>query len=802
MAATPKDRRQKLLESTSLNGIDFVEVASADQRTLRVHFVNHVALSGSVSNPTISGGETIATIAVHSITDATDWSADADGRPILTLTAFVAGDFSNYTLALKSTLLDAVFNTSEFSFKATCPSDLDCEAVRPPCPPEAGNPPPIDYLAKDFLSFRKALLDFSALRYPEWQERSEADFGMTFLEALAGLADDLSYTQDRVAGEKVLDTATQRRSIVRLARLVDYEPAPAISSSVLLQFNVTGSSIPAGKPVSGLGPDGQIIPFETGTGLADQTNYKVNPLWNAPATPYDQDHAPIRPYYWDDKQLCLKAGATEMWVVGHGFNFYPGQALLIDTQAALPADPPLREVVHLVIPEHPEEVDPLFLDNTSSPIKVTHITWDAKEQLQHNHDLSRTVLAGNLVPATQGQRFSESFAIETPPAGHADMLLAVVRTGANSMAGSFVPMYLYTLRQTPLTWLRADVTSEASPDIEVIETPPSDPAFAWTWEKNLLDADELETAFTLDRASYIPVARNSDKSVSYEYDGDSGDTIRFGDDVFGSIPEPGAVFGVTYRVTAGADGNLAADSITRFDPTLIAGVTAVTNPFPATGGADQESNESVRRLAPQRFRASQFRAVRPEDYVDAARSLDWVQRAGTVFRWTGSWLTVFTTADPLGSEQITLQEQLQLIRLLNRRRLAGYESYAPAPHYVSLDLEVYVCARSDAFQGEVKAAVLNTLSDVRNPDGSRGFFHPDNFTFGKALERSALEAAIQEAYGVAGVHSVLYRRRGVMINYVDMPNQVTVDTNDILRADNDLSLPERGSVRVYVDGGK
>jgi hypothetical protein len=212
MAITPKDRRQRLLESSSLNGVDFVEVASADQRTLHVHFLNHVALTGSVSHPAITGGETVRTVAVNAINDATDWSADAEGRPILTLTTAVAGDFSNYTLTLESGRLDRFFRTSVFSFKAACPSDLDCEAVRTPCPPESGNPPPIDYLAKDFLGFRKALLDFSALRYPEWQERSEADVGMMFLESLAVLADDLSYSQDRVAAEAALETATQRRS--------------------------------------------------------------------------------------------------------------------------------------------------------------------------------------------------------------------------------------------------------------------------------------------------------------------------------------------------------------------------------------------------------------------------------------------------------------------------------------------------------------------------------------------------------------------------------------------------------------
>ena len=148
------------------------------------------------------------------------------------------GDFSNYTLHMQSAALDQFFSTVQFSFKALCPSDLDCEPPPVQCPPVTTEVPPIDYLAKDFLSFRQALLDFSALRYPQWQERSEADFGMMFLEALAGTADDLSYTQDRVAAEATLETATQRRSVVRHARLVDYEPAPAMAASVILQFDV------------------------------------------------------------------------------------------------------------------------------------------------------------------------------------------------------------------------------------------------------------------------------------------------------------------------------------------------------------------------------------------------------------------------------------------------------------------------------------------------------------------------------------------------------------------------------------
>ena len=50
--------------------------------------------------------------------------------------------------------------------------------------------------------------------------------------------------------------------------------------------------------------------------------------------------------------------------------------------------------------------------------------------------------------------------------------------------------------------------------------------------------------------------------LRYDYDGDAGDTLRFGDGVFGAEPEPGATFTATYRSGGGLAGNVAADSIT------------------------------------------------------------------------------------------------------------------------------------------------------------------------------------------------------------------------------------------------
>jgi hypothetical protein len=117
-------------------------------------------------------------------------------------------------------------------------------------------------------------------------------------------------------------------------------------------------------------------------------------------------------------------------------------------------------------------------------------------------------------------------------------------------------------------------------------------------------------------------------------------------------------------------------------------------------------------------------------------------------------------------------------------------------------LQVTVCARKDAFRGDVYQAVLEALSTRRFVDGSTGFFHFDNFTFGTPLHRSALEAAIQEAHGVDGVLSILYRRRGSTQGYTNLPGVLNVGVDQILILENNPSRPERGSLRVYVEGGK
>jgi hypothetical protein len=783
----PRDRFTELLKSTTFNGIDFVELDAGDPAVLRVHFLNAVTVATPGIAATITGGDRIPSITVKPIDNATDWSVDADGRPLLTLHVGGEGDFSDYVLSITGAPLDIFYASTRFSFKALCPSDFDCAPAPPFCPPDDTPLPPIDYLAKDYLTFRQALSDFSALRYPDWKERSEADFGMMMLEALSAVGDELSYLQDRVAAEATLETATQRRSLVSLARLVDYEPRPATSGTTTIQCNVSATALPAGLRIRATTPDGRPVPFEIGTGLADTTQYVVSPLWNDG----------IQPYWFDDSQLCLLRGALEMWVQGTGLGFSTGQALLIQTE--LPGES-IRQIVHLTEVGF-EAVDPLFPPG-GPPTPVTRIRWGADDALLRDRDLRTTRLAGNLLPATQGERTIESFAIDTAPPSQASAALAIARRGPNGSDAQPNLLYRFGLARTPLAWLSdPDPALPPAPEIHLARRLPV--AQDWIFSRSLLDADALEPAFTVDPVAWRAIAWGNDgRPTQLEIDGDQGATVRFGDGSFGAPPAPEDLFDVRYRVGLGAEGNVAADSITSVDPAWSALVASARNPFPVTDGADAESAEHVRRMAPQAFRAVQFRAVRPEDYEAAAESLPWVQKAGTSFRWTGSWLTVFTAVDPKGTEQIALDEHLQLIELLNRRRLAGYESYAPLPRYVAIDLRITVCVLPEWLPGDVERGVLDRLGSATRPDGSTGFFFADRFTFGTPLYRSRLEAAIQAVPGVKGVLSVTYRRRGSLVVFIDLPEVLPLGTTEILRVDNDPDFPERGTIRVLPEGGR
>ena len=269
-----EDRLTALLEQTKprpdgtvsvlVTGIDFIQVVNpAAQTLLHVYFlIDPDKLSdpivimadppvdvsiNTVTIVSISGGERLAAVPV---VRATYKRVPLDGemRTVLEVKTAEPGDFSIYRLTLidepekpvneRKQRFDRFFNGIEFSFKQGCPSDLDCKPPGPECPPETLVDFPIDYLARDFVSIRNALLDFASQRYPDWTEKIEADAGVMLAEIMAALGDELSYIQDRYAREAYLETATQRRSLRHHTRLVDYPIHDGLAAGTFLDLEV------------------------------------------------------------------------------------------------------------------------------------------------------------------------------------------------------------------------------------------------------------------------------------------------------------------------------------------------------------------------------------------------------------------------------------------------------------------------------------------------------------------------------------------------------------------------------------
>src|SRR5438067_4415797 len=321
-----------------LNGIDYLEV-DEQQTTLTVYFLAHVPNDLTKGNVRIDGGMRIRNIQVERIDRCDPKDRRVDG--CLRVHVDRPGDFSTYTLRLVKTNaqghpgdeslegFDPLYAQLDFSFKASCPSDLDC-APQDTCPPEQLSEPEISYLAKDYASFRQLILDRLSLVMPDWQERHIPDPGIALVELLAYVGDHLSYYQDAVAAEAYLDTARRRISVRRHVRLIDYrmhegcnarawvyvetdndEPLGVLEDIYFLSSN-------RGEPSPIMNPDDlRKVPFR---------DYEVfEPIIVNPNQPlqFHGAHNRISFYTWRERECCLPRRATtatllDQWVDSEG----------------------------------------------------------------------------------------------------------------------------------------------------------------------------------------------------------------------------------------------------------------------------------------------------------------------------------------------------------------------------------------------------------------------------------------------------------------------------------------------------
>jgi hypothetical protein len=133
---------------------------------------------------------------------------------------------------------------------------------------------------------------------------------------------------------------------------------------------------------------------------------------------------------------------------------------------------------------------------------------------------------------------------------------------------------------------------------------------------------------------------------------------------------------------------------------------------------------------------------------------------------------------------------------------AGYDLEIDPPVFVPLEIEVDICVSPTHFRADVKQALLYALSSRLLSNGQRGFFHPDNFTFGQSLYLSQLYAAIEEVEGVDSAEVKIFKRFYELAGTELDDGVIPMDRLEVARLDNDPNFPENGVLRLNMLGGK
>ncbi|HTN47554.1 MAG TPA: baseplate J/gp47 family protein [Flavipsychrobacter sp.] len=795
-----RDRWKKIVaqEPHAINGIDYLEVASEDQKTLKLFFL--FSLPGQSNgvpsfpllrkeNIFIEGGVRVKNINVLNISAADN---------TLTITVDKAGDFSTYTLRLSVSAtdketppdgFDQQLSTIDFSFKINCPNEFDCKDESL-CMPSRGEEPNINYLAKDYASFNRLMLDRLSVIMPDWRERNAADLQIALLEILAYVGDHLSYYQDAVATEAYLHTARRRVSLKRHARLLDYSVHDGCNARTWVHIEVAeGSNADGGVLKKGTllltnGDDTQVMLnsldvesfFTKRNPIAFETMYAVTLRSEYNEMPF---------YTWGDADCCLQKGATQTTLVdttsGKSYGLAKGDVLIFEevvhpgTGNSADADPTHRHAVR--IKQVKKRIDKL----TGTP--VLQIEWHEQDALpfllrisaitENGPMVNACVARGNIVLADHGITQSQE-ALHPAMALDEEEFYPRLLNVYNTTSGE---KYDHTAWKSKAAL--AATTQDPHQALPAVSLHYN--TEIWNAQKDLLGSDRFATEFV----------------VETEQDGTS--FLRFGDDICGKKPIEGFKPRATYRIGNGKQGNIGRDTlnVVLWDTD---GIFKVRNPLPAAGGTDAETAEEVRQFAPYAFR-TQERAVTEADYVKKTELHAEVQNAAAKFYWTGSWYTVYMIIDRKGGKDIddAFKENIRLH--LEKYRMAGYDLEIRAPKYVPLHITLRVCVHQGYFKSDIKQKLFQLFSNAELSNGEKAFFHPDNFTFGQPLYLSTIYEKAMGIDGIASVEIILFKRWAKPQGSEIQDALLQPAELEILRLDNDPNFPENGKIDFIMLGG-
>jgi predicted phage baseplate assembly protein len=334
--------------------------------------------------------------------------------------------------------------------------------------------------------------------------------------------------------------------------------------------------------------------------------------------------------------------------------------------------------------------------------------------VRHGEESTTLALATPL--ANCYQRAGVAVNANVAPATHGETVLEIGGSGDAAQANQ-----RFALKQAPLTYVSS--SSDPSGAVAALQARVDD--LLWSERPTLHGSGPKDHVYVLSQ------------------DDDGKTTVEFGDGSQGArLPSAPNNLRFSYRKGLGAAGNLRAGQITTL-LTRPLGVKEVTNPAPASGGADAETLESARRNAPLRV-LTLDRAVSALDYADFARSFEGIAKAHAVWvghgRARGIHLTVAGSAgSPIPDGSATQRNLIAALRRFGDPLLPLTVQSFGDVHFA---LRAAVKIAADAEADKVLAAAAAALQAAYGFDG-RDFGQP-----------ATIDEAVAVIQGVAGVIAV------------------------------------------------
>jgi hypothetical protein len=332
------------------------------------------------------------------------------------------------------------------------------------------------------------------------------------------------------------------------------------------------------------------------------------------------------------------------------------------------------------------------------------------------------------------------------------------------------PNQRFTLSHTGVILRSLNNTQQVNQDI-VLLTTQGNQIETWTLRESLAFSREQQRDFIL------------------EIDDQDRATVIFGDGLFGFIPTSGHQIEVTYRVGGGTFGNVPADTIQTIvsAPQLTLVGAKITNPAPASGGADRESIEHAVMHAPKVFRSLK-RAVTADDYKALALDFNGVSK---VRAEPTSWNTVTLYIAPTGGGRVSDVLAANLLAYFeDKRPITTIIEIADVDYitiYITAEVGVTSYYSRNEIQAQVEAAIAQLLA-------------LPNVDFAQIIYLSKFYEAIEAIAGVEYVNISEFRRQEQPPDTIEQNGRIQLGVNELPVAPN--SPPEYANgVRLHLVGG-